>query len=64
MPYKNEHTENRRKFFLTFFNDEEGYEEKNVNGWWLIKHRDADRDLWTVHLYSNESYRNYKNRSV
>ena len=31
-----EQTESRRQFLLTFF-DKEGYEEKEVNGFFLVK---------------------------
>ena len=45
---------------MTFFKEIEGYEEKEVNGFWLIKQFDGNSGGWVVHLYSPESYGNYK----
>lgn len=47
-------------FYLTFFEEVEGYDEQEVNGFWLIKQFDGNTKKWTVHLYSKESYKNYK----
>jgi hypothetical protein len=49
----------RRDFYLTFFKKQDGYEELQVNGYWLIKQFDGGTKEWTVHLYSPESYKNY-----
>lgn len=57
---KKELNENKRAFFMSFFEEEEGYEEKEVNGWWLIKQWDGNVKRWTVHLYSQQSYNNLK----
>lgn len=53
-------SDNRRQFLLTFFNKEEVYSEIEVNGFWLIKHWDGGRKIWTVDIYPEESYRNHK----
>ena len=53
-------SEARKEFYQTFFDTVEGYEEKKVNGFWLIKLFDGNTKSWTVHLYSPESYRAYK----
>ena len=47
--------EQKRLFLLTFFEGEDKYEEKEVNGWWLVKHWDGNIKRWTVTLYSKES---------
>ena len=49
----------RQEFLLTFFIGD-GYEEKEVNGWWLVKHWDGNTKDWTVFIYTPESYRKYK----
>ncbi len=50
----------KRLFLLTFFDKEEYYKEKEVNGWWLIKQWDGDRKNWQVAIYSQQSFNNYK----
>lgn len=50
--------EQKRLFLLTFFESEEGYEEKEVNGWWLVKHWDGNVNRWAVSIYSKESIDN------
>lgn len=53
----------RISFLLTFFKqDVERYEEKEWNGFWLIKQWDGAAKKWTVHIYSKESYSNYINK--
>lgn len=51
---------NRINFLKTFFEEEEGYEEKKVNGFWLIKCWDGNYKQWRVNIYDKESYKNYK----
>ncbi len=55
---------NKKGFLLTFFDKEEGYEEKEVNGFWLIKHWNGDSQSWTVDIFSAEGYKNYKSNSL
>jgi hypothetical protein len=53
---------NHKKFFATFFEGnkhDEGYAEREVNGWWLIRHWDGNANAYTIDVYSPESYRNY-----
>lgn len=57
---KKELNDNKRDFYLSFFNEDSGYDEKEVNGWLLIKQWDGNYERWTVHLYSEASYRSYK----
>lgn len=45
-------------FLMSFFVEREGYEEKNVNGFYLIKHHDG-KD-WVVYVYTKQAYENYK----
>lgn len=49
---------NRQEFLMSFF-DGDFYQEKEVNGWWLIKMWNGRLDRWEVHLYSKGSYENY-----
>lgn len=54
--------ENRLEFYKTFFTRDQlnkGYAEVPVNGWWLIRHYDGNKDEMVIDLYSNESYQNY-----
>lgn len=53
--------ENRRQFLLTFFDKENGYTEKEINGFWLIKHWNGNSKKWVVDIYTQKSYNNYKN---
>ena len=55
MKYKNE---NRQNFLLTFFQGE-GYEEKEVNGYWLVKQWNGNTKNWQVAIYTKESFENY-----
>lgn len=57
-----EHT--RRKFLLSFFDEESGYEERCVNGFWLIKQFEAKLNLWIVAIYKPEAYRKRKERQL
>ena len=53
----------QQEFLLTFF-DEDKYQEKEVNGFWLIKQWNGDREKWQVAIYSKKSYLNYKARKL
>ena len=50
----------KQDFYNTFFEGDK-YQEKEVNGYWLIKRWDGRRKCWEVALYSKEAYDNYKN---
>jgi len=49
-----------KQFLMRFFGNEEKYEEREVNGFWLIKHFDGNLKVWTVSLFPADSYANYK----
>ena len=52
--------QNRQAFLLTFFNGE-GYEEKEINGFWLIKQLvSGDQGKPMVAIYTQEAYQKYK----
>lgn len=44
----------RRAFLLTFFEKDE-YTEKEINGFWLVKHWDGRLNEWCVAIYTEES---------
>lgn len=50
----------RQNFLFTFFSEREGYEELNINGFWLVKHWDGNKKDWAVSLYSAQSFESYK----
>lgn len=57
----------RQEFLLSFFkeqNQNEHYEEKEINGFWLIKQKNNDNNSWQVAIYSQESYKNYKEYKI
>ena len=56
---KKRESRTRQEFLLTFFN-KNNYQEKKVNGFWLIKQFNGETKNWQVAIYSEESYRNYK----
>lgn len=51
---------NRVDFYQTFFEESEGYAEKQINGYWLIRHWDGNKKQETIDLFTEESYQNYK----
>lgn len=52
----------RHNFLLTFFKqDGDSYEEKEVNGFWLIKQWNAGNKSWEVAIYTNKSYQKKQN---
>lgn len=51
--------ERRRDFLLTFFDKEEGYETKQVNGWWLVKSWNGTSRLWQIAIYSQKAFDAY-----
>ena len=48
----------RIDFYLTFFENKEGYEEKEVNGYFLVKYWAGHS--WGVALYSKDSFNKMK----
>ena len=51
--------QNRQQFLLTFFGDSE-YEEKEVNGFWLVKHRNGVTGDSQVAIMSPDAFKSYK----
>jgi len=48
----------RHSFLLTFFQqDEDFYEEKQVNGFWLVKQWNAGNNNWEVAIYERASFK-------
>lgn len=47
----------RQRFLLSFFDDENRYEEKIINGFYLIKQFNRNVLDWEVAIYTEDSYR-------
>lgn len=47
---KQRRNQQRHDFLLTFFNKNE-YSEKEVNGFWLVKHWNGSSKKWQVAIY-------------
>jgi len=58
---KKNNTQTKQDFLLTFFLKDE-YQEKKVNGFWLIKQFNGNKKCWQVAIYSRESYKKYNGR--
>lgn len=50
---------NRQNFLLTFFESNLEYEEKIVNGFVLVKHRNGNTGGYEVAIYPPESFTGY-----
>ncbi|GEM_PF-3543894 len=46
----------RQLFLQSFFNEKQGYEEKEVNGFWLIKQFNSQQNKWQVAIYTKEAF--------
>jgi len=62
---KQELTKTKREFLLTFFKDKFGdvapeYDEKEVNGFWLVKSWNGTSNFYQVAIFSKESFKKYK----
>ena len=55
--------DNQRTFLLSFFS-ESGYQEKEVNGFWLVQHWNSDAKRWQVAVYTQESFERWKGFQV
>lgn len=55
---KKQYNQSRQDFLLTFF-DCEDYQEKFVNGFWLIKQFNGDTDNWQVAIFTKDSFKSY-----
>lgn len=62
MTNKQRLNEVRISFLKSFFEKDEGYEIKEVNGFWLVKYWDGNFKRWWVAVYTKESYESYKLR--
>ena len=51
----------RQEFLLSFFNSANEYEEKEINGYILIKQFNAKSLKWEVAIYTQKSYQKRKN---
>ena len=51
--------DNKQKFLLSFFGKIDVYEEKEVNGFWLVKQRNGNTKNWQVAVYTKEVFENY-----
>ena len=51
--------QNWQKFLLTFFKGD-FYEEKEVNGFWLVKSFSGNTGKWQISIYTHESFIKYK----
>lgn len=55
--HKNHWTEkNRQEFLLRFFDNANKYEEKEINGFMLIKQFNSKSLKWEVAIYTQKSY--------
>jgi hypothetical protein len=59
---KESHNYYRQQFLLSFFNGE-GYQEKEVNGFWLVKHWNGDARRWQVAIYTPEAFERYQSKT-
>ena len=49
----------RQEFLLSFFN-KAGYQELEVNGFWLVKQMNGDTNREQVAIFTKESFERYK----
>lgn len=49
-------TVTRQLFLLSFFDEKQGYEEKEINGFWLIKQFNNQQNKWQVAIYTRNAY--------
>lgn len=50
----------RHQFLLTFFDSQNCYQEKEINGFFLIKQFNQEQMVWEVATYTKESYQKKK----
>jgi len=46
----------RQLFLLSFFSEDSGYMEKEINNFWLIKQFDSLQNEWQVAIYLQKAY--------
>lgn len=56
-----ERDKNKQPFLKTFFDNNEIYAEKEINGYWLVQWQNKDK--WFVSIYTPEKMANYKLQS-
>lgn len=49
----------RKEFLLSFFFGD-SYQEKQVNGFWLVKSWNGNNKQWQVAIFTEETFKNYK----
>ena len=52
--------EARRRFLLTFFDEDDRYQEIFVRGFWLVRYRDNSTNKWRVAIYHRNSFNKRK----
>lgn len=52
-------SKNKQNFLLSFFEDN-GYEEKMVNDFYLVKNWNGNTKTWQVGIYTKDSFKLYK----
>ena len=52
----------RQNFLLSVFIDNH-YQEKEVNGFWLVKQWNGGKNEWQVAIFTKESFESYKELS-
>ena len=55
----NKYNKIKQEFLLSFFTEIE-YQEKQVNGFWLIKNWNGNTNNWQVSIFPEESFKKYK----
>lgn len=57
---KQQANKTKQAFLRTFFSPSPRYEEKIVNGFYLVKQWDGNNHDWIIAVYTEESFRNRK----
>jgi hypothetical protein len=53
------HNRTKQEFLLSFFPSKDVYDEKEVNGFWLVKQWNGFFKCWEVHIFSKDSFKRY-----
>lgn len=63
MKRKQHLNQQRQDFLLSFFEQEEDhYEEKEINGFWLVKQYNGNADKWQVAIFPEENFKQYQQK--
>lgn len=54
-------TETRNNFYLSFFKNKSEYQEKEINGFYLVKSYNTETRQCQGSLYNKDSFNQYKN---